>query len=98
MVLSLTTFHARSLRGPVTKRASPGQLRSDLHSCAGREELLSEDSLSLLVPGETQLKKGRMKLAGYRSQLISLSSPTDSIHFPIKEDYITVKARNHHSF
>lgn len=66
MALSLTTFHTSSLPGPATKRASPGQLRRDLHYCADRKELLLEDSLSLLVPGEMQLKKGRMKVAGYR--------------------------------
>lgn len=48
------------------------------------DELLSEDSISLSGPGKMQLKGGRVKVAGYRSQPMSLSAPTLTTHLPIK--------------
>lgn len=62
----MVTFHISSLPGLIAKWARPGQLRRELHNCAGRKELLSEDSLSFLLPGKMQLKKERMEVAGYR--------------------------------
>lgn len=45
-----------------------------------------------------QLKGGRVKVAGYRSQPMSLSAPTLTTHLPIKMSAWPLEPRNHRGF